>query len=295
MDVGIRDGRIAALAPRLPDGTGRRVDLAGLVLAPGFIDLHSHHDLVFALPLARQRDLLEGRLRQGITTELVGNCGIGVAPLVAPHAGEVRKVCGFIAPDGVEWSWGSIPEWLEAIERQGVVLNVATLAAHGPARAAVMGGRSGPPSEAEQAGIERSVREAVEAGAFGISFGLIYPPGQFADTDEVAGCAGAAAAAGGFAAFHQRGSSRATLLPAVREMLEVGRRSGAAVHHSHVETVGPRAWPGTRDVLRLHQEAAGQAGPVSGDVIPYTAVCTTLLALLPPWALDGGIAPLLDR
>ena len=294
MDVGIRDGRIAALSPRLPEG-GRRVDLAGLVLAPGFIDLHSHHDLVFALPAARQEMLLEGRLRQGITTELVGNCGIGVAPLVAPHAGEVRKVCGFIAPDGVEWSWRSLPEWLDAIERQGVLLNVATLAAHGPARAAVMGARSGRPSADEQGAMERFLREAVEAGAFGVSFGLIYPPGQFADTDEVAGCAGAAAAAGGFAAFHQRGSSHATLLQAVREILEVGRRSGAAVHHSHVETVGPRAWPRTRDVLRLHREGAGLEAEVTGDVIPYTAVCTTLLALLPPWALDGGIAPLLDR
>jgi N-acyl-D-amino-acid deacylase len=295
MDVGIRDGRIAALQPRLSGADGRRVSLAGLALAPGFIDLHSHHDLVFALPPARQEALLEGRLRQGITTELVGNCGIGVAPLVAPHTGDVRKVCGFIAPDGVEWSWRSIPEWLETIERQGVLQNVATLAAHGPARAAVMGGRSGRPTAAEQTAMETFLREAVEAGAFGVSFGLIYPPGQFAETDEVAGCAGAAAAAGGFAAFHQRGSSQATLLPAVREILEVGRRSGAAVHHSHVETVGPRAWPGTRDVLRLHQEGEGLTAPVSGDVIPYTAVCTTLLALLPPWALDGGVAALLDR
>jgi N-acyl-D-aspartate/D-glutamate deacylase len=295
MDVGIAGGRIAAAGPHLSVEAARRIDLGGLVLAPGFIDLHSHHDLVFALPPARQRDLLEGRLRQGITTELVGNCGIGIAPLVPPHTTEVRNVCGFIAPDGVEWTWRTIPEWLESIERQGVLLNVATLAAHGPARAAVLGGRSGRPSEAEQSRIERWLREAVEAGAFGVSFGLIYPPGQFADTDEVAGCAGAVAAVGGFAAFHQRGSSHATLLPAVREILEVGRRSGVAVHHSHVETVGPRAWPGTRDVLRLHQEATDAGRAVSGDVIPYTAVCTTLLALLPPWALDGGVVPLLER
>jgi N-acyl-D-amino-acid deacylase len=295
LDVGIEGETIAAVAPRIEAPDARRIDLRGLVLAPGFIDLHSHHDLVFALPEARQRRLLEGRLRQGITTELVGNCGIGVAPLVPPHAAEVRKVCGFFAPDGVEWSWSTLPEWLDRIERQGVVQNVATLAAHGPARAAVMGGRAGRPTREEQSAIERFLREAVEAGAFGVSFGLIYPPGQFADTGEVSGCAGAAAAAGGFAAFHQRGSSQATLLPAVREILEVGRRSGASVHHSHVETVGPRAWPGTRDVLRLHDEASRRGRPVSGDVIPYTAVCTTLLALLPPWALDGGVAPLLDR
>src|SRR5262245_49100000 len=153
MDVGIEGDRIAAFAPRIDAGAGvKRLDLRGLVLAPGFIDLHSHHDLVFALPPERQRELLEGRLRQGITTELVGNCGIGVAPLVPAHAAEVRKVCGFIAPDGVEWTWRTIPEWLDRIEQQGALANVATLAAHGPARAAVMGGRAGRPSGDEQAG-----------------------------------------------------------------------------------------------------------------------------------------------
>ena len=295
VDVGLEGDRIAALAPRLASDSARRIDLGGLVLAPGFIDLHSHHDLVLALPPSRQTELLEGRLRQGITTEVVGNCGIGVAPVVPAHAEEVRRVCGFIAPDGVAWDWRTLAEWLDRIERQGVLLNVATLAAHGPARAAVMGGRAGRPNRDEQTRIERLLREAVEAGAFGISFGLIYPPGQFADTDEVAGCAAAAAAAGGFAAFHQRGSSLPTLVPAVRELIEAGRRSGAAVHHSHVETVGPRAWPGTEEVLRLHAAAEREGVPVSGDVIPYTAVCTTLLALLPPWSLDGGIAALLER
>ena len=295
LDVGLEKDRIAALAPRIEAPGVRRLDLRGLVLTPGFIDLHSHHDLVLALPPSRQEALLEGRLRQGITTELVGNCGIGVAPIEAAYAEEVRKVCGFIAPDGVEWEWRTIAQWLERIERQGVLVNVATLAAHGPARAAVMGGRSGRPAPDEQARLERLLREAVEAGAFGLSFGLIYPPGQFADTDELAGCAAAAAAAGGFSAFHQRGSSLPTLVPAVRELTEVGRRSGAAIHHSHVETVGPRAWPGTEEVLRLHAESERSGLPVSGDVIPYTAVCTTLLALLPPWSLDGGVAALLDR
>lgn len=295
MDVALQNDRIAAIAPRIEAGARKRLDLRGLALAPGFIDLHSHHDLVLALPPARQEALLEGRLRQGITTEVVGNCGIGVAPVEPAHADQVRKVCGFITPDGVEWEWRTIAEWLDRVERQGVLVNVATLAAHGPARAAVMGGRSGRPGRSEQERIERLLREAVEAGAFGVSFGLIYPPGQFADTDEVAGCAAAAAAAGGFAAFHQRGSSRPTLLPAVRELIEVGRRSLAAIHHSHVETVGPRAWPGTEEVLRLHAEAERDGAALSGDVIPYTAVCTTLLALLPPWSLDGGVPALLDR
>lgn len=294
-DVGIEGGRIAVVEASLRVPGVPRLDLGGLILAPGFIDLHSHHDLVFSLPPGRQAELLEGRLRQGITTELVGNCGIGPAPLDAACADEVRRVCGFITPDGCEWRWRTVGEYLDRLEQQGVVLNVATLAAHGPARALACGVGAGPPDGASLERLQRTIGDAVGEGAFGVSFGLIYPPGQFADTDEVAACAAVAAARGGFAAFHQRGSSRATLLEAVREIVAVGRATGAAVHHSHVETVGPRAWGGTRDVLRLHDEAARAGLDISGDVIPYTAVCTTLLALLPPWALDGGVKALLVR
>jgi N-acyl-D-aspartate/D-glutamate deacylase len=294
-DVGLLGQRIAAVGESLRAPGVPRLDCGGLVLAPGFIDLHSHHDLVMALPPVRQAELLEGRVRQGITTELVGNCGIGPAPIEAGSAEEVRRVCGFITPDGCEWRWKTVGEYLDRLEGQGVVLNVATLVAHGPARARAMGSGARLSDDAERARLCEAVGSAVADGAFGVSFGLIYPPGQFADTGEVAACAAAAKAAGGFAAFHQRGSSRTTLLEAVREIVAVGRASGAAVHHSHVETVGPRAWSGTREVLRLHDAAAKAGIDISGDVIPYTGVCTTLLALLPPWTLDGGVQALLVR
>ncbi len=272
-----------------------RLDATARVVTPGFIDLHSHSELCYALPIARQAALLEGRVRQGITTDLVGNCGIGCAPVGPATAAEVRRIAGFITPAGVAWEWGSMAEFLAHLDRGGVLINVATLVAHGPARAAAMGSRAGRPTVDETRRLERAVRDAVEEGAFGVSFGLIYPPGQFADTGELVGVVRAAGDAGGFAAFHQRGSSRATLLPAVREIVEVGRRAGPPVHHSHVETVGPRAWQGTVEVLAEHARAAAEGVALSGDVIPYTAVCTTLVALFPPWSLDGGVAALLDR
>jgi N-acyl-D-amino-acid deacylase len=272
-----------------------RLDATGRIVAPGFIDLHSHSDLCLALPLQRQADLLEGRIRQGITTELIGNCGIGCAPVVPSDIGELRRLCGFITPDGVEWSWDSVADYLDRLQEQGIIPNVAVLVAHGPARAAAMGARAGRPTPQEQNRMDDEVRQAIEAGAFGVSFGLIYPPGQFADTDELVSVAAAARDAGGFAAFHQRGSSRETLGPAVREILEVGRRARAEVHHSHVETVGPRAWSGTEEVLRLHDSAWRDGVALSGDVIPYTGVCTTMLALYPPWSLEGGVGAFLER
>ena len=283
------------IAPRLEMEAAASIDASGRVIAPGFIDLHSHSDLCFTLPLQRQAELLEGRVRQGITTELMGNCGIGCVPLADANRSELQRICGFITPAGIDWSWGSMAAYLDRLEANGVLLNVATLVAHGPARAHAMGSGAGRPTPSQQTEIDRQVRRAVEEGAFGVSFGLIYPPGQFAATDELVAVTRAAAAESGFAAFHQRGSSLDTLEPAVRELIEVGRRAKAPVHHSHVETVGPRAWPGTEKVLQMHEAARRSGIEVSGDVIPYTAVCTTMLALYPPWSLDGGVAPFLER
>jgi N-acyl-D-aspartate/D-glutamate deacylase len=294
-DVALRGDTIAAVGPGLAAPGAERLDVTGRIVAPGFIDLHSHSDLCLTLPPGLHAGLLQGRVRQGITTELMGNCGIGCVPVRPATRDTVARICGFITPDGVSWRWDSMASYLDHLERQGVLLNVATLVAHGPVRVAAMGARSGRPAPDEQRVMDGMVRGAVEEGAFGVSFGLIYPPGQFADTDELVSVARAAAAAGGFAAFHQRGSSLETLLPAVREIVEVGRRSGAPVHHSHEETVGPRAWRGVEDVLRLEDEAARGGLDLSGDVIPYTAVCTTMLALYPPWALDGGVAAFLGR
>ena len=292
--MGIEKDRIAAVASGLV-ADAPRLDIKGRVVAPGLIDLHSHSDLCFALPLPDQARLLEGRVRQGITTELLGNCGIGCAPCTRSTRSEVETVCGFITPDGVDWEWDSFGSYLDRLERQGVLLNVASLVAHGPLRLMVMGPRGARSTAAERQQIGRLARAAIEEGAHGVSFGLIYPPGQFADTDELESVGRAVAAAGGFVAFHQRGSSRDTLTQAVDEIVEVGRRAGVGVHHSHVETVGRRAWAGTAEVLSAHDRAVRDGIEISGDVIPYTAVCTTMLALYPPWSLDGGVPAFLDR
>lgn len=292
--MGVEGGRIAALAPDLGRGAPR-LDASGRVIAPGFIDLHSHSDLCFTLPLDAQARLLEGRVRQGITTELVGNCGIGCAPVSGATRPDVERVCGFITPAGVAWPWESFASYLDHLESRGPLLNVGSLAAHGPLRLLAMGARAARPTDAERRTLGRLARRAVEEGAYGVSFGLIYPPGQFADTDELVSVAAAAAEAGGFAAFHQRGSSRDTLAQAVEELVEIGRRARAGVHHSHLETIGRRAWSGAGEVLEAEARAARDGLEITADVIPYTAVCTTMLALYPPWSLDGGVAPFLER
>ena len=294
-DVAVQDGRIAEVSPNLLAAASRDIDLDGLVLAPGFIDLHSHSDLLFTLPELEQRQLLGGRLRQGITTELVGNCGYGPAPVTAESLPLLQAVNGFITPDGVSWSWRSFAEFLEVVEARGPLLNMAALVSHGAVRTAAMGMKPEAPSVDEMRRMDRSIRDAMAAGAYGISYGLIYPPGQFARTDELVQTAASASAGGGFAAFHQRGSGAGTCLAAVEEILEVGRRSGCPVHHSHEESVGPDAWRLVESVIRREEEARRAGLELTMDVIPYTWVCTTMLALYPPWALEGGVEAFLER
>ena len=294
-DVALEADRIVAVGPSLPGQARRELDVRGRIVAPGFVDLHSHSDLLFTLPAAAQRVLLGGRLRQGITSELVGNCGYGPAPVVPEHLPLLQKVNGFITPEDVEWSWRSFGEFLSTMEARRPLLNVGALVAHGAIRVAAMGMKPDPPTPEEYRIMERLIRDSLAAGAFGLSFGLIYPPGQFARTEELVKACTAAAAGGGFAAFHQRGSGASTCLAAVEEILEVGRRSGCSVHHSHEESVGPEAWRLVERVIGREAEAKRQGIDLSMDVIPYTWVCTTMLAIYPPWALEGGVESFLLR
>ncbi len=294
-DVAVTGDRIAAVAPNLPGRGRHEIDVRDRIIAPGFVDLHSHSDLLFTLPPAAQRKLLGGRLCQGITTELVGNCGYGPAPLVPERLNLLQKINGFITPEGVEWSWRTFAEFLDVMESRRPLLNVGALVAHGAVRVAAMGMKADPPREAENREMDRLVRDSVEAGAYGISYGLIYPPGQFARTEELVRTAASSAASGGFAAFHQRGSGRSTCLEAVEEILTVGRLSGCSVHHSHEESVGPEAWSLVDRLIEKEEVAARQGVALTMDVIPYTWVCTTMLAIYPPWALAGGVEAFLSR
>jgi len=290
-DVAVVGGEIAAVGPDLPVRAARVIDAEGRVVCPGFVDLHSHSDLVFALEPRRRLELLEGRIRQGITTEVVGNCGLGVFPLTDVNRAIVERLDGFLSPDGA-WpaAWTTAEEYLARLAATGVPINVATLAAHGPLRTAAMGMTDRPPADHEAAHMARELRAALRAGAFGLSFGLIYPPGLFARFGEVAGLCEVVREEGRFAAFHQRSGSPELVRRAVEEVLEAGRASGASVHLSHDHVQGEAAYPMIDGLLALGEAARVDGIDFTADVIPYTGVCTTFLALYPPWALAGGVA-----
>ena len=293
-DVAVHDGRIHAVGELGDVAATRTIDASGLTLAPGFIDLHSHADLILLGGEPTQASLLSAKLRQGVTTIVVGNCGLGVAPASAEAAAILAPLNGWMTPEGVSAGALDVAAYLARLERQGVLLNVGTLVPHGPIRISAMGLAPGAASEPQLSAMRSALREGLDAGALGLSTGLIYPPGMYTPTEELLALADEVAARDALFTAHIRGSSE-TLLRGTEELIEIGRRSGTRVHHSHLEAVGERFWPGVARVLELEDEARESGIGISHDVFPYTRAATMMSAIFPPWALEGGLAALLAR
>src|ERR1700757_5342423 len=211
----VRGGRIAAIG-EVEGDAALEIDARGLALAPGFIDVHSHDD--FAVLTTPAMDF---KLTQGVTTEVIGNCGIGAAPYPA-----LREHFGTFFGDAAMPGWDGCRGYLEMVERAPPSLNVAMLVGHNTVRAAVMGMARRTPTQEEQRAMREVVREGLEAGAVGLSTGLIYEPGRHCATEEVIELARDVAAAGGLYATHMRNEASG-LLDAVREAIRIGRESGA--------------------------------------------------------------------
>src|SRR6185369_2243500 len=287
-DLGITGDTITAVGDLVREPAGRTIDAAGLTVTPGFIDVHTHSD--WRLWGNRRA---ESKIRQGVTTEVVGNCGFSPAPVSDEFRSEMQGFALYVPP-GMDFSWSSVGDYLARYESEGVALNVAQLIGHGTLRLAAMGFARRPPTAAEQAHMERMMDEAMADGAYGLATGLIYAPGSYAATEEIIGIARRAAGGRGFYASHIRGEG-ATLLDAVAEAIRVGREGGLPAQVSHVKAAGRPNWGKVADALALIDTARDQGQDVMGDVYPYTASSTTLRTLLPDWVLEGGIDAMLKR
>ena len=287
-DVGVRDETIVAVGDLSREPAGRTLNASGRVVAPGFIDMHSHSD--WRLWGNRRA---ESKIRQGVTTEVVGNCGFSPAPTSAEYLDELRAFALFI-PTGMDFSWRSVGEYLRAFDRDGTALNVAQLVGHGTLRVAAMGFARRAPTAAELKTMQRLMTDAMNDGAWGLSTGLIYAPGSFATTDEIVTVARSAARYRGFYASHIRGEG-ATLLDAVREAIQVGREAQIPVQISHVKAAGRPHWGKVAEALALIDAARAEGLDVMGDAYPYTASSTSLRTALPDWALEGGVSAMLER
>jgi N-acyl-D-amino-acid deacylase len=291
-DIAVSDGKVAAMGS-MPDATASQtIDAAGRVVAPGFIDIHSHSDFVLAAP--DHGEVLAPFIGQGITTIATGNCGYSPAPVNPATRAELESYTAFLRADGLPDKWRSFGQYLEYLDRQGVALNVVPLVAHGALRIHEVGfaGRTLSPAEAK--GMRAWLRQSLEEGAFGLSSGLLYAPGIFAPPEEIENLAAELRDFDGIYTSHIRGSSE-TLIPATKEVIRVGELNGIRPQHSHIEAFGRPNWPKIDKLLELHS-AARERGVDSGfDVIPYIAANTTLLAIFPRWSLAGGVEGLLAR
>jgi len=245
------------------------VDAQGLAVSPGFIDVHTHDDFAVVLdPEVRFKTL------QGVTSEVVGNCGMGAAPY---------RVASFVAdafhPGRALPEWEGYSGYLDHFAADPASLNVAALVGHGTVRGTVIGGDARPPAAAELGRMRGLVREGLDAGAVGYSSGLIYDPGRHADTDELVALAEELADGGGLYATHMRDEGEG-LLGAVAEAISVGERAGVPVQISHHKAAGKPAWGLVSRSLRLLEEARARGVRVTADQYPYTAGSTILRAVV---------------
>jgi N-acyl-D-amino-acid deacylase len=268
-DVAIRGDKIAAIG-QLTDATATRtIDASHRAVSPGFIDVHAHDDA------ACLTTPLDFKLMQGVTTDVMGNCGAGIAPF-NPDRGE-DMIVGNVLGEIPTPTWRSFGEWMDVIAEKGRGTNVACLVPHGAVRFATFGLSSRAPTDAELDQMRDYIDEGMSAGAVGLSTGLIYPPGAFAKTDEVVSCAQMSAKHGGIYVSHIRNEGD-HLMDAVEEAITIGEQAGLPVQISHHKAGGPSVWGKVHDTIALMNERRAAGQDITFDVYPYIAASTVLSA-----------------
>ena len=275
-DVAVRGDRIVAVGT-LRGGAGTVLEARGLALAPGFIDVHSHDD--FAVFVSPEMDF---KLMQGVTTDVVGNCGMGAAPY-APASVFARA----LHPEHALPRWEGYAGYFETVDREPPSLNVAVLVGHGTLRAAAMADPTAALDRADLDRMRRDLAEGLEAGAVGFSTGLVYEPGRYAATDELVELAREMTGIGALYATHMRNEGEG-LLDSVREALAIGERAGVPVQISHHKAAGRASWGLVNRSLPLIDEARARGLDVTADQYPYTSGSTLLAAVVQNGGLEGG-------
>ncbi len=289
-DVGIIDTRIAAIAPDRDLVADKEIDCRGLMIAPGFIDTHSHSDLKVL-----NEPSLFMKVRQGITLEVFGQDGISVAPVKPVHQPLLEKqLAGLLGRLGRSWPWQSVADYLHSLEEVKPGVDCAYLIPHGALRLWVMGMEDRHSTAAERAEMCKLLTMGMEQGAWGLSTGLIYPPCCYSDTSELIDLCRTVAAMDGRFVVHMRSESD-YLLNAVEEMIEVARHSGVHVHISHFKAAGRENWAEIDKVLQSIAQAQAAGLRITADQYPYIAGSTMMGAILPPWAHAGGTDATLTR
>ena len=292
-DLAIGGQKIAAVGRLNRTDAALIIDAKGYAVAPGFIDMHSHAD--FSLPTLPTADSL---VHQGITTAVIGQCGLSPAPLLEESRAQViSAISGFFGDlaKSIPWSeWASLEDYLDFLAQRGFSLNVIPLVGQGTIRAAVMGFGKGRADARQMDQMKDQVVRAMHQGAIGLSTGLIYPPGSFTSTEELIELTKVVGDRNGFYFSHIRGEGD-TLLEAIAEAIRIGRETGASVQISHFKAARQSNWDKSQKALELISQAQSKGLDVTADLYPYRAGSTSLMTLLPEWTHVGGPAKTLER
>jgi N-acyl-D-amino-acid deacylase len=284
--VGVKGDKIIRVGDLGSCEAKTKIDAGGFLVCPGFVDVHTHTDTSFLVnPKA------DSKILQGVTTEIVGNCGSSPAPVT-----ELGKSFGSRRMEelGIEYDWSFVAEYLQRLERGGMPVNLGALIGHGTVRSSIMGYEARAPSSSELERMKDLVEQGMLDGAFGLSTGIKYAPGVYASTDEIIELSRVVAKYGGLYATHIRNQGDG-LIDSIDEAITIGREAGVPVHIAHLKVKGKKNWGKSLNMLRLIDQAREEGVDVTFDQYPYAAGSTGAFAITPKWAREGGMDSFLER
>lgn len=290
----VKDDRITHVVKEIPvdaSEVDEVIDGKGHVLSPGFIDSHSHSDLMIFKQM-----ILKPKIHQGITTEILGQDGISVAPLPGQYVTQWRQNLSGLdgSHESFNWNFGDLKGYLTCIDNTDLTSNVSYLVPHGNVRMSVMGLDDRPATPLELILMKETVRDAMEIGCPGMSAGLIYTPGAYADTYEITELCKVVAEYDGVFVVHQR-SEAGNIIESMEELMAITRASNVRLHISHFKLCGKKNWHLMDEVLNMIDEGLKEGLKITFDMYPYIAGSTMLSAILPPWVQDGGVEKMMER
>ena len=290
-DVAIKDEKIVSLKPNIPASEAKEVFSAkNQVVSAGFIDVHTHDEMEIL-----QSGTVPAKIPQGVTTVLLGNCGLGFYPIVEDRKEDLKDYnSGIFDLEGVEFDWKDLQGFSDKLEKRGLGINAASLVAHGSIRLAVKGFDDSKATDEELKLMGQLLQEALNQGAAGMSTGLLYPPSSYANQKEIEYLVSILAENNKIYTTHLRNESD-ELEDCIKENIELARKTGVKVEISHLNLSGKEIWGESDYILALFDKAREEGLDIHADQYPYQAGSTLITALLPQWSMVDGVENLLDH